>query len=130
MKLAPTVRRIFDHQCKKTFSTASTQRRHWPPEFAVMHNGWQVAKSFRYILTDPREFDILRCRPGLRASDAIRSIEATRVRHPFGWWRSRVAARRSRTAGGQATDHRVPGDRLFAVEPMDGCFCAATAWTR
>jgi putative tryptophan/tyrosine transport system substrate-binding protein len=46
------------------FSTASTHLGSWAANFAVMRNGWQVAKSFRYLLTALHQFDILRCGSG------------------------------------------------------------------
>src|SRR5438132_7198836 len=39
----------------------------------------QVVKSFRYLLTDPRQFDILQSGPGWRGSNAIRSIATSGV---------------------------------------------------
>src|SRR5262249_48772542 len=39
----------------------------------------QVLKSFRYHLTDPRQFDIMQSGPGWRGPNAIRSIETARV---------------------------------------------------
>ncbi len=37
-KVACTAKRNFDHECKKTFSTASVHFCHSPINFAVMHN--------------------------------------------------------------------------------------------
>ena len=48
---------------------------------AVLANSQQVAQSFRYPPTIRRQFDILQFRPGWRGSNAIRSIETTRVHH-------------------------------------------------
>jgi hypothetical protein len=38
-------------------------------------NGQQAVKLFRYLLTDPRQFDILPSGPGWRGLNAIRSLE-------------------------------------------------------
>jgi hypothetical protein len=46
-----------------------------------MRNGSQVVKSFHYLLTDPPQFDILQSGPDWRGSNAVRSIETTRVHH-------------------------------------------------
>src|SRR5262249_7029568 len=45
----------------------------------ALANGQQVVKSFRYHLTDPRQFDIMQSGPCLGGPNAIRSIEAPRV---------------------------------------------------
>src|SRR5262245_26793298 len=44
-------------------------------------------------------------------------------------WRCgcRVAARGTRAAAGEVTDHRVLGHGSFGLESLDCCFCAATA---
>src|SRR5262245_53195188 len=59
------------------------------------------AKPFRYVLTDPRQFDILQPGPGWRGLNAIRSIETARV-HVAARERGRVAARGARAAAGNA----------------------------
>jgi hypothetical protein len=44
-------------------------------------NGQQIVKSLRYLLTDPRQFDILQSGLRWRGSNAIRSIKTTRGHH-------------------------------------------------
>src|SRR5262249_4967075 len=62
--------------------------------------------TLRYPLTDPCLFDILQSGPGWWVSNAIRSIETTRV-HIAPWRRGGgVAARGAGAAGGN------PGDRV------------------
>src|SRR5262249_39672173 len=64
----------------------------------ALANGQQVVKSFRYHLTDPRQFDIMQSGHGWGGPNAVRSIETPRVRHAARR-RGGVAAR-----GGGATD--------------------------
>src|SRR5258706_12279456 len=69
-------------------------------------NGQQVVKSFHYLLTDPPQFDILQSGPDWRGSNAVRSIETTRVHHAA--WRCGrgVAAVRQRAAAAESAAHR------------------------
>src|SRR5262249_36570943 len=66
-----------------------------------------VAKSFQYLLTDPRQFDILQSGPSWRGANAIRSIETARVHHAARRRGCRVAACRACAAVGDASG-RVP----------------------
>ena len=64
----------------------------------------KFVKSFRYPLTDPRQFDILQSGPGWWGSNAILSVEAPRVHHDAcgaaaGW----PLAARAQQAGKLAT---------------------------
>ena len=88
-------------------------------------NGRQPVKSFRYLLTDPRQFDILQSGRGWRVPNAIRSIETTGVRHASGRRSLRMAARGARAAArdasGRVFEHRgitgvghLPADRPTA----------------
>src|SRR5262245_27924262 len=71
----------------------------------ALANGQQVVKSFRYYLTDPRQFDIMQSGPCLGGPNAIRSIEATGVHHAARRRRG-VAARGARAAGRACATHR------------------------
>src|SRR5262249_17619198 len=64
-----------------------------------------VAKSFQYLLTDPRQFDILQSGPSWRGANAIRSIETARVHHAARR-RAGVAAARTRAAVRAGVAHR------------------------
>jgi hypothetical protein len=48
---------------------------------AALGNGQQAVKSLRYLLTDPRQFDIVQSGLGWPGSDAIRSIKTKRGHH-------------------------------------------------
>ena len=69
----------------------------------ALANGQQVVKSFRYHLTDPRQFDIMHSGPCLGGPNAIRSIEAMGVHHAARRRRG-VAARGAWTAGRNTCD--------------------------
>src|SRR5262249_18822209 len=80
---------------------------------AVLANGRQPVKSFRYLLTDPRQFDILQSGPGWRRPNAIR-FETARVHHAARRRGGSLAARGARAATGDAGDW-VPS------QPVAGC---------
>jgi hypothetical protein len=58
-----------------------------------------VVKSFSYLLTGTRQFNILQSGPGWRGSNAIRSTETTRVHH--------AARRRCGVASRDARGYRL-----------------------
>src|SRR6516165_4794861 len=64
--------------------------------------GMPRCKSFRYLLTDPRQFDILRVGLGWQGPNAIRSIETARVHLSSRRRGCRVAAQRAGAAAGDA----------------------------
>jgi hypothetical protein len=75
----------------------------------------QVVKSFQYLLTDPRQFDILKSALAGPGPNASRSIETARVhiaarRHGGG-----VAACGARAAAGHT------GDWIFGRQVAGGC---------
>src|SRR5262249_44226968 len=72
----------------------------------ALANGQQVVKSFRYHLTDSRQFDILQSGHGWRGSNAIRSIETARVHHASLRPGGRLAARGTGAAAGPGTADR------------------------
>src|SRR5437764_15478114 len=82
------------------------------------------AKPIRYLLTDPRQFDILQAGSGWRESNAIRSIETTRVHHAA--WRrgSSVAARSARAAAEPNAAYR-PVDEWTATDTTYQSYVAA-----
>ena len=50
-----------------------------PTRTTALTNGYQVVKSFRYLLTDPRQFDILQSGPwlaGIERNSIIRGAAA------------------------------------------------------
>src|SRR5262245_28964972 len=63
--------------------------------------------TFRYPLTDHRQFDILKSDPGWRGSNAIRSIETPRVHHAARRRGGDVAARCAFAAAAYASDRRA-----------------------
>jgi hypothetical protein len=64
----------------------------------ALANGQHVVKSFRYLLTDHRQFDILQSGPGWRGP----SIETARVHHLARRRGGRLAARSARAAADDA----------------------------
>src|SRR5262249_27155162 len=63
----------------------------------------------QYLLTDPRQFDILQSGPSWRGANAIRSIETARVHHNARRRGGGLAACGTGAAAGQAANHRVLG---------------------
>src|SRR5262249_12688066 len=74
-----------------------------------------VAKSFQYLLTDPRQFDILQSGPSWRGANAIRSIETARIHH---------AARRRGGNHGCQTDQHVRKREMLELYHSINSVCA------
>jgi len=75
------------------------------------------AKPFRYVLTDPRQFDILHSGLGWWGPNATRPIETTRLHHAARQLGGRVAAR---GACPLIEEHRHTGFKLSLTRSHNG----------
>src|SRR5260370_25837890 len=95
------------------------------------------SKSFRYLLTDHRQFDMLESDPGWRGWNAIRSIETTRDHHAArrrcvsdgdAEWDQRQA-RRSHTAAVECATSRLRRALVLSLVGVGLCL-SIRFWSR
>jgi len=83
---------------------------------AGLADSLQVVESFRYLLTDRCQFDILQSSPGWRGPNAIRPIETARPHHAARRRGGRVAARGGAQQA-RCRQSRAAVTRLMAASP-------------